>query len=223
VKKNSKAFKAAGCYLSGHEGDFIQSWCYRRPLPTPTPPPLPTPAAAAPYPKTRPCDGDPLRGSITCDPTAEIENRLDDLISKIPVDDAPRLFSDGTRVYQVGVPKLGIPPYNWWSEALHGVSRCPYQKSTPSAHAGSCCVELKDGSKKCPTSFPAGITTGCSFNKSLMHSIGTAIGDEARAASNAGIAGLTFWSVGSQYFAHIHRIISPHVCPTRTPNVNLFR
>ena len=156
------------------------------------PPPVPpTPAPAAPYPKTQPCDRDPLKSSTTCNHTADIEARLNDLISKIPIEDVAALFSDGTRVHQVGVPKLGVPPYNWWSEALHGVSRCPYQNKTHGSHAGNCCITLEDGSIKCPTSFPAGITTGCALNKSLVHAIGTAIGMEARVASNAGLAGLT--------------------------------
>ena len=46
------------------------------------------------------------------------------------------------------------------------------------------------------TSFPQVIGTASSFNASLWSAIGSAISTEARAFSNAGHAGLTFWCVG---------------------------
>ena len=51
------------------------------------------------------------------------------------------------------------------------------------------------------TSFPQVITTASSWNTSLFHAIGQVVGTEARAFSNLGHAGLTFWA----------------------PNVNIFR
>jgi beta-D-xylosidase 4 len=175
--------------------------------PDPTPPPTPAPPTPvplpAPYPVNKPCDKDPLKSSIVCDHTQDIDKRVEKLVSLIPIAELANLYSDET----VGVPSLNIPPYNWWSEALHGVSRCPYQQgsATPSPDTkkgdSGCCFTTSSGDKKCPTSFPAGITTGCSLNKTLMFAIGTAVGTEARAVSNAGQASLTFW----------------------TPNVNIFR
>ncbi|XP_008810094.3 probable beta-D-xylosidase 2 [Phoenix dactylifera] len=80
-----------------------------------------------------------------------------------------------------GAPRVGIPEYNWWSEALHGVSN------------------VGDGSKfgkivPAATSFPTPITTTSSFNESLWKAIGQAVSTEARAMNNLGVAGLTFWS-----------------------------
>jgi beta-D-xylosidase 4 len=43
------------------------------------------------------------------------------------------------------------------------------------------------------TSFPQVIGTAASFNATLWSAIGAAISTEARAFSNAGHAGLTFW------------------------------
>jgi beta-glucosidase-like glycosyl hydrolase len=164
---------------------------------------LSQPEKVPPYPYTQPCKSEPLKSSLACDHTADLDARIGSLISQIPKDELAALFIDKA----LGIPSLNIPPYNWWSEALHGVSRCPYQQggATPSPDAKpgdrGCCFADSTGVKKCPTSFPAGITTGCTFNKTLMRAIGTAVGTEARVASNAGQASLTFW----------------------TPNVNIFR
>ena len=47
---------------------------------------------------------------------------------------------------------------------------------------------------KCATSFPAVITSASSFNQTLMAALGSAVGVEARAFSNMGKTGLTFWT-----------------------------
>ena len=72
-------------------------------------------------------------------------------------------------------------PLRRWNEALHGVAISAgvvFAAPTPSA-----------------TSFPQVIGTAASFNASLWSAIGSAISTEARAFSNAGHAGLTFWCV----------------------------
>ena len=66
-----------------------------------------------------------------------------------------------------------------WNEALHGVAISAgvvFAAPTPSA-----------------TSFPQVIGTASSFNASLWSAIGAAVSTEARAFSNVGHAGLTFW------------------------------
>lgn len=168
-----------------------------QPVPPPMPPPPPPPPPPMPYPRLKPCDMEPLKSSKTCDPTTDMEDRIADLIKQIPAADLPTLYSDESQ----GVSSLNIPFYNWWSEALHGVSRCPYQNFVNSSKAPKCCAVDGGGNTKCPTSFPAGITTSTSFNKTLFRAVGSAVGTEARVMSNAGIASLTFW----------------------TPNVNIFR
>jgi len=164
----------------------------------PPPPPPPPPPLTKVYPEAQPCASEPLKSAPICDPTADLETRVADIVSRVASNVSAPLFSDQSQ----GVEALNIPFYNWWSEALHGVSRCPYEGNLPpnKKASGKCCV-LYQGQSKCPTSFPAGITTSCSFNKTLFNDIGTAIGTEARVMSNAGIASLTFW----------------------TPNVNIFR
>ena len=84
-----------------------------------------------------------------------------------------------------GVERLGIPKYNWWNEALHGVAR-----------AGRATV------------FPQAIGMAATFNDSLIYKVSTAISDEARAKFNAAVKnnnraqylGLTFWSPNINIF-----------------------
>lgn len=58
-----------------------------------------------------------------------------------------------------GVPRLGIPTYNWWSEVLHGV-----------ADTGS--GSTFGGPVKAATSFPLPISTAATFNETLWKEIG---------------------------------------------------
>jgi beta-glucosidase len=83
------------------------------------------------------------------------------------------------------IERLGIPEYNWWNEALHGVAR--------------------NGRA---TVFPQAIAFGATFDKDLIFEVATAISDEARAKYNEAIkinnrnryAGLTFWSPNVNIF-----------------------
>jgi beta-glucosidase len=83
------------------------------------------------------------------------------------------------------IPRLGIPEYNWWNEALHGVARAGYA-----------------------TVFPQSITIANSWDEELMLDVANAISDEARAKyheflrrGEPGIYhGLTFWSPNINIF-----------------------
>lgn len=83
-----------------------------------------------------------------------------------------------------GVPRLGLPPYEWWNEALHGVAKSPGVSFNPD-----------NGSEfQYATSFPQPITLGAAFDDALVHAVATAVSTEARAFSNGGRAGLDFWT-----------------------------
>ena len=83
------------------------------------------------------------------------------------------------------IERLGIPEYNWWNEALHGVAR-----------AGLATV------------FPQAIALGAAFDEKLSHEVADAIADEARAKYNEAVAsgnrgqyyGLTFWTPNINIF-----------------------
>ena len=83
------------------------------------------------------------------------------------------------------IPRLGIPAYDWWNEALHGVAR-----------AGEATV------------FPQAIGMAATWDTGLMHRIADVISTEARAKYNEAIRnddhsryhGLTFWSPNINIF-----------------------
>jgi beta-glucosidase len=83
------------------------------------------------------------------------------------------------------VERLGVPAYNWWSEACHGVGR--------------------NGRA---TVFPQVIGLGATWNRALVERVASVIADEARAKHHAAIAagrrgqyqGLTFWTPNINIF-----------------------
>ncbi|KAL0648143.1 hypothetical protein Bca4012_046434 [Brassica carinata] len=125
----------------------------------------------------------PPAGYGFCNTGLNAEARVTDLVGRLTLEEKIGfLVSKAT-----GVSRLGIPDYNWWSEALHGVS------------------DVGDGSSfKGPvpgaTSFPQVILTAASFNVSLFQAIGKVVSTEARAMYNVGAAGLTFWSPNVNIF-----------------------
>jgi beta-glucosidase len=110
-----------------------------------------------------------------------IEKRIRDLISRLTIDEKIAL----TGYKSPGVPRLGISPYNWWNEALHGVAR-----------GGLATV------------FPQAIGMASTFNDSLMLEVADVISTEARAKFNLTTSmgrhlqymGLTFWSPNINIF-----------------------
>lgn len=122
----------------------------------------------------------PEKGSYL-DPDLPTDKRVADLISKLTLEEKlAQLLHDAP-----GIERLGIPAYDWWNEALHGVAR--YGRATV---------------------FPQVIGLGATFDDTLVHRIASAISDEARAKFNAAVAlgdrdsypGLTFWSPNINIF-----------------------
>lgn len=85
------------------------------------------------------------------------------------------------------VPRLGIPPYEWWSEFLHGLA-----DNGPGVSF--------NGSIASATSFPQVIVSAASFNRTLWREIGSAVAVEGRAMYNGGQAGLTYWAPNINVF-----------------------
>jgi len=82
-----------------------------------------------------------------------------------------------------GAPRIGLPAYEWWSEALHGVAASP----GVSFARGS-------GEFSHATSFANPILMSAAFDDDLIEKVATVVSTEARAFSNAGRAGLDFWT-----------------------------
>lgn len=123
-----------------------------------------------------PCDSAPTSALPFCDVALPFAQRIEDLLGRLPLSSKIALLGNKAG----GVEGLNIAPYQWWSEALHGVAKSPgvnFTAPTPFA-----------------TSFPQVINTGATFNRTLPGAIGAAVATEARAFANAGNAGLTFWA-----------------------------
>lgn len=109
------------------------------------------------------------------------DERIDDLISRMTLEEKASQMVDAASA----LPKLNIPKYGWWSEALHGVAR-----------AGKATV------------FPQAIGMAATFNPDLIREVASAISDEGRAMYNVAVKrglheicqGLTFWSPNVNIF-----------------------
>ncbi|KAL1832586.1 hypothetical protein ACET3Z_002237 [Daucus carota] len=118
-----------------------------------------------------------------CTVSLHIRDRVRDLIGRLTLQEKIGLLVNNA----APVPRLGMLGYEWWSEALHGVSDVG-----PGTKFG--------GDFPGATSFPQVITTAASFNDSLWERIGQVVSDEGRAMYNGGKAGLTFWSPNVNIF-----------------------
>jgi beta-glucosidase len=115
------------------------------------------------------------------DPELPLERRVDDLVSRLTLEEkVSQLLYNAA-----AVERLGIPEYNWWNEALHGVAR-----------AGRATV------------FPQAIGLAATWDTELMLRVATVISDEARAKHHESARqgrrgiyeGLTFWSPNINVF-----------------------
>lgn len=111
----------------------------------------------------------------------EARKKAHELVSKMTVEEkASQMKYDAP-----SIKRLGIPAYNWWNEALHGVAR-----------AGTATV------------FPQAIGLAATFDVDMMKEIGDAIAEEGRAKYNATAEeedrdiykGLTFWAPNVNIF-----------------------
>ena len=92
-------------------------------------------------------------------PALSVDERVEDLLGRLTLEEKTRLMRNGSP----GIPRLGIPAFDWWSEALHGVGR-----------------------NGIATVFPSCIGMSCSFDDELIESVFNAVSDEARAKNTLG-------------------------------------
>jgi len=115
------------------------------------------------------------------DPNVPLEQRVNDLVSRMTLEEKVSQMQD----VAPGIPRLGIPAYNWWNEGLHGVAR-----------SGNATV------------FPQAIGLAATWDTDLIHRVAEVISTEARAKYNDAIQhrntgryyGLTFWSPNINIF-----------------------
>jgi beta-D-xylosidase 4 len=87
------------------------------------------------------------------------------------------------------VERLGIPPYNWWSEGLHGTLTVGKERLeyvlTLTGIAGPYTNFSANGEYSYSTSFPQPILMGAAFDDDLITAVAKVISTEARAFNNA--------------------------------------
>jgi beta-glucosidase len=114
-------------------------------------------------------------------PALPMNERVDDLVSRMTLEEKASQLVNQARA----IPRLQVPAYDWWSEALHGVAR-----------AGTATV------------FPEPIGLAATFDVPLIHDMAVVIGTEARAKHNQAVRegrrdimeGLDFWSPNINIF-----------------------
>ncbi|PNS18678.1 Periplasmic beta-glucosidase [Sphaceloma murrayae] len=124
------------------------------------------------------CASGPLTNTTVCDVSQDPLTRATALISLLTVQE--KLNQTGSE--SPGVPRLGLPAYIWWNEALHGIASSPG-------------VNFSDaGDYSYATSFPQPILMGAAFDDDLIREVATVVSTEARAFNNDQRAGLDFWT-----------------------------
>jgi beta-glucosidase len=110
-----------------------------------------------------------------------VAERASDLISRMTTAEVVSQLMNQA----AAIPRLGIPDYEWWSEALHGVAR-----------------------NGIATNFPQSIGLAATFDTDLMRKVADVVASEGRAKYNEAqiahdhrrFAGLTFWSPNVNIF-----------------------
>jgi beta-glucosidase len=119
---------------------------------------------------------------VYLDPQKPLLERVQDLLSRLTLEEKLGQFIHPVN----GIPRLGIPAYNFWNEGLHGVGR--------------------NGRA---TVFPQAIGMSATWNPDMIKAAASAIGDEARAKFHETLRvkgetsiyqGLTFWSPNINIF-----------------------
>lgn len=115
------------------------------------------------------------------DPKLPLETRVNDLVSRMSLDEKISQMMNGA----AGIDRLGMPEYEWWNEALHGVARSGVA-----------------------TVFPQAIGMAATFDAPLVQRIADVTATEGRAkhhefarkGQRLRYQGLTFWSPNINIF-----------------------
>lgn len=117
------------------------------------------------------------------DTTLTVDERVEDLISRLTLSEKVQMM----RHESPAIERLGVPAYNWWNEALHGVAR----------------------TKEKVTVFPQAIGLAATFDAPGLQKTADMISSEGRALFNedlkarktgTGYRGLTYWTPNVNIF-----------------------
>lgn len=112
-----------------------------------------------------------------------VEQRVNDVVSRLTLEEKVAQMLNATP----GIPRLGILPYEWWNEVLHGVARTPFKV----------------------TSYPQAIAMAATWDTNSLHRMADYSALEGRAIHNKAIEtgktgdrylGLTYWTPNINIF-----------------------
>jgi beta-glucosidase len=114
-------------------------------------------------------------------PSLPADARVKDLVGRMTLEEKVSQMQN----HAVGIPRLNVPEYDWWSEGLHGIARSGYA-----------------------TVFPQAVGLAATWDTSLMHTVATTISTEARAKNAEALRndihsiyyGLDIWSPNINIF-----------------------
>ncbi len=116
-------------------------------------------------------------------PELPLKVRVRDLIARLTLEEKVQMM----KYTSPAIPRLGIPAYNWWNEALHGVAR----------------------TKEKVTVFPQAIAMAATFDTEAIRKMGDIAATEGRALFNEDLKqgktgeiyrGLTYWTPNINIF-----------------------
>ncbi len=116
-------------------------------------------------------------------PELDVELRVNDLISRLTLSEKVQLMKHQSPA----IPRLGIPAYDWWNEALHGVAR----------------------TQEKVTVYPQAIGMAATFDVEAIRKMGDFTASEGRALFNEDLKngktgeryrGLTYWTPNINIF-----------------------
>ncbi len=109
-------------------------------------------------------------------PALTVDERVNDLVSRMTLEEKASQVVHSA----AAIPRLNVPAYNWWTEALHGVA------------------------SGVATVFPEPIGLAATFDAPLVHTMAIAIGTEARAKHHEDIRHGNYLGVGTGFLGAQH-------------------
>jgi beta-D-xylosidase 4 len=125
------------------------------------------------------CQTSPICSHKVCDTSLTIAQRVASLVGELTLEEKILNLVDAS----AGSERIGLPSYEWWNEATHGVGSAPG-------------VQFPDKplNYSYATSFPSPILSAAAFDDELIAAIGAVVGKEGRAFGNGGFSGFDFWA-----------------------------